>query len=113
MDDAWFGELVTEPKYELNVDAHEEIRTVAGLDEPTAGLELLPWAKLAWQENDAGVVVFANGESHRHSAAVLPMMMTLCKQWRLQGAALADAVNCTECAILLEQLLESGCLESE
>ena len=86
-------------------------QALSELLQPGAVLELIPWSKLAWQQTGDSVVVFANGESLHHTHAVLSLLITLCENWRLTGESLSAACSSGECAILLEQLLELGCLE--
>ena len=111
--DAWFGEMVTEPKEALGEEPGYLRPSPDALRAPGASLELLACAKLAWQQIGNEVMVFANGDSLLHTEAVRPLVMSLCEQWQLQGPALIKALDQPECAILLEQLLERGCLELE
>ena len=110
-DDSWFGELVTEPKYDMEPGEEDCQGEQSELLQPGVTLELISSAKLAWQQNEDSVVVFANSESLHHSDAVLPLLISLCEDWRLMGEPLSVAQSSSECAILLEQLLEIGCIE--
>ena len=113
--DTWFGELLTEPKYDTCSDSAAQQYSNSGgaLLKSIKGLTLLPSAKLAWQQNQSNIVVFANGESLQHSDTVLPLVMKLCEDWQLTGAALDNALQSSQSVLLLEQLLERGCLEIE
>ena len=110
-DDSWFGELVTEPRYEVEDNGEDLQVPLTELNDPETRLALVPAAKVAWQQKGTGVVVFANGESLQHSQAVLATTLSLCEHWQLAGPALSQALDCAECVILLEQLLERGCIE--
>ncbi len=110
-DTRWFGELVTEPKYQLEPLALTETPDIEELRQAGTCLGLCPDAKLAWQQYDGSVVVFANGESIVCGDAVLPMIIVLCSEWLLEDAALGDALANSDNAALLIDLLELGCLE--
>jgi 50S ribosomal protein L16 3-hydroxylase len=109
----WFGELVTEPRYEPSLDTEELAEAKSVLAGGPAAVELCPAAKLAWQQEAEGIVVFANGECLQFSEAALPMLMTLCDHWRLQGETLSKALLDPQCMTLLHYLLESGCIYVE
>jgi 50S ribosomal protein L16 3-hydroxylase len=76
-------------------------------------LELSPAAKLAWQQELEGIVVFANGESSVFPESVLPSIIALCADWRLAGSALDTARADQHTANLLDYLLESRCIYVE
>lgn len=109
----WFGELVTEPRYEPEPDNDDlaEARALMQTGEGWVGLS--PAAKLAWQQEGEGVAVFANGGSAIFPPAVLPPLMTLCDAWRLERDELARVMADDACAGLLDYLLESGCIYVE
>jgi 50S ribosomal protein L16 3-hydroxylase len=113
IDESWFGELLTEPKYELDQYRAEAVPNPSELRQPGARLIMAPASKIAWQDMGGGVEVFANGEALPHDDTVIPLLTDLCQQWHLEGQALTEALDNPECAILLGQLLERGCLELE
>lgn len=108
--DHWFGELVTEPRYELMPDDDNLAQARAELCDGCDIVELSPAAKLAWQQEADGVVIFANGESRQFGTGILPVIIELCGQWKLEGETLASALGDTESCALLDHLLETGCL---
>jgi 50S ribosomal protein L16 3-hydroxylase len=110
-DTRWFGELVTEPKYQLDPISSSQTPDVEDLRQAGTCLGLSPDSKLAWQQSGENVVVFANGESTVYSDAVLPMIIVLCSEWLLDHAAVKDAMDNPESAALIINLLELGCLE--
>lgn len=110
-DTRWFGELVTEPKYDSDFNTSNEGLSLADLRNSETPLGLSPHSKLAWQQTAGDIAVFANGESKIFGDAVLPTLIVLCGEWLLEDAALRDAWDDSENAALLLYLLELGCLE--
>ncbi len=106
-DDAWFGELVTEPRDEPpGCDGDHDL---AGLQGGAGRIALCSAAKLAWQEQpDGSVRVFANGERLHCEAGVIPWLTGLCGDWCLEGAALDDALADEGACELLNHLIHSG-----
>jgi 50S ribosomal protein L16 3-hydroxylase len=76
-------------------------------------LSLSPAARVAWQEEQAGIMVFCNGDAALFSASVLDCLTALCGNGQLQGAALAGAIAGAETARLLDYLLETGGIDVE
>ncbi len=113
MDNDWFGELVTEPRYAPGADEDDLAEARALLEDGAAYVALSPAAKLAWQQEAAGIAVFANGDSRRFAAGVLPYLLQLCGEWRLEGELLGRALDEREADALLHYLLESGCIYVE
>ena len=109
----WFGELVTEPRYEAFPDDDDLAEARLLLQEEAAYAALSPASKLAWQQEETGIRVFANGESRVFPAPVLPHLVLLCENWRLQEEQLVQALDEPACAELLDYLLESGCIYVE
>lgn len=109
-DNHWFGELVTEPRYETSPDEDELAEARAELREGVSFVELSPAAKLAWQQEAEGIAVFVNGECLMFDAAVLPPLLELCENWRLADVQLRGALSEPETARLLDALLQRGCL---
>jgi len=109
----WFGELVTEPRYEPGSDEDDLAEARALLAESASFVALSPAAKLAWQQDLEGIAVFANGESRLFEEAVLPTVLQLCESWRLEKQALQAASRQRASAALLDFLLETGCIYVE
>lgn len=109
----WFGELVTEPRYDLAEVDCELDEAIAALADGPQFVELSAAAKLAWQQEAEGITVFANGESATFDESVLPSLMILCEHWRLDSTHLEDALADDNTYTLLEYLLQSGCLYVE
>ena len=106
----WFGELVTEPRYELFPDDGELAEAKATLADNPARVSLHGAAKLAWQHEADTLVVFANGDSGEFCDSLLPLQVTLSDTGVLEGDRLASAVGTPEGRAWLEYLLESGCI---
>lgn len=106
----WFGELVTEPRYELAEVDCELDEAMAALADGPEFVALSAAAKLAWQQEAEGITVFANGESQTFDESVLPALLILCDSWCLASTDLADAIADASTYTLLEYLLQSGCL---
>jgi 50S ribosomal protein L16 3-hydroxylase len=113
IDNHWFGELVTEPRYKPGGDDDDLAEARAVLADSPAFVALSAAAKLAWQQEKTGIVVFANGESRIFADTVLPSLITLCESWRLEGAALDRALGQVDTAGLLDHLLETGSIYVE
>ncbi|RLA49586.1 MAG: cupin domain-containing protein [Gammaproteobacteria bacterium] len=109
----WFGELVTEPRYEPSWDNDDLAEARALLADGATFVELSPAAKLCWQQEPEGIAVFANGESLEFAQGVRPVLITLCDSWRLQGDTLSGVMLDPDSAALLNYLLESGCIYVE
>jgi 50S ribosomal protein L16 3-hydroxylase len=109
----WFGELVTEPRYETGLDDDDLAEARALLADGARYVALSPAAKLAWQQELEGIAVFANGENQPFSEEVLPSLLKLCGDWRLEGDTLKAALAVPEAAELLDYLLESRCIYVE
>ena len=112
-DNHWFGDLVTEPRYEPGGDDDDLADARAILSGKPASVALSPAAKLAWQQEESGIVVFANGEARTFAEAVLPSLITLCESWRLAGTELHRALDQADTAGLLDHLLETGSIYVE
>jgi len=106
----WFGELVTEPRYELLPDDDDLAEARASLGDGTRGVQLSPAAKLAWQREDDDLVVFANGESRCFDRDTLAVATALCGDCSLDANAVARAMAGKHTAELLDYLLETGCI---
>lgn len=106
----WFGELATEPRYDQFPDDDNLAEARAAIQDGPAEIELSPSAKLAWQQEENTVVVFANGESREFPDSVLPLMVSLCDSWKLEGEPLSGALGTDPGRQLLDYLLEAGCI---
>ena len=109
----WFGELVTEPRYELFPDDGELAEAKATLADNPARVSLHGAAKLAWQHEADTLVVFANGDSGEFCDSLVPLQMALSDKGYLEGDRLASAVGTPESRAWLDYLLESGCIYVE
>jgi 50S ribosomal protein L16 3-hydroxylase len=106
----WFGELVTEPRYLIAPDDEDVDTARALLKRGARHVALSPAAKVAWQQDDAGVSVFANGECLNCTASVLPSLLILCGREPLTGASLDKAMADPDTASMLDRLVQSGCI---
>jgi 50S ribosomal protein L16 3-hydroxylase len=111
MSSRWFGELVTEPRYDITLDEDELAGARMLLRVGAAAVALLPGAKLAWYTDTAGLCVFANGESLQCRASVLPSLLLLCDGQQLTAASLDNALTDPDTVLLLDRLLQSGCID--
>lgn len=109
----WFGELVTEPRYEYEPDEGELATERSQLLAGGCRVILNPASKLAWQQNVTSVSVYANGESRLFTNVVASILVTVCGQWALEGPELAAVIGEAEGAQLLDYLLERGCIYVE
>jgi len=107
-DMRWFGELVTEPRYE--VAPHWDEETAKQLRDRSSTVLLDGAARLAFTERDGEVVVFANGGSRRFGPAAATAVSALCATGCLQGPALAETLDSLNGPGLLDYLLEAGCI---
>jgi len=109
----WFGELVTEPRYHIEVDDDEAARAHALLKGCARSVTLSPAAKVAWQQDATGIAVFANGECLTCAASVLPSLLILCRSEALADASLDKAMADPDTASMLGSLAQSGCIYVE
>lgn len=109
-EDNWFGELVTEPRYEQLPDDDDLAEARALLHDEGESVTVSPAAKLAWQHTEQDVLVFANGDSRRFSARQINLLTTLCGDRALTGPRLQASLEDAESASLLDYLLETGCI---
>jgi 50S ribosomal protein L16 3-hydroxylase len=111
VDNRWFGELVTEPRYDIELHPKPLARARALLRKGPQSIELSAAAKLAWQHDAGGLTVYTNGESVSCGAEVLPTLLLLCESRCLHGAQLDSALANADTAQLLDKLLQSGCID--
>jgi len=109
----WFGELVTEPRYEPEQDDDDLAEAKALLDDGPEFVALSPAAKIAWQQESDGVIVFANGDSETFPERILSALIPLCEHWRLDGEQLSKALADEASKGLLGYLLYSDCVYVE
>jgi hypothetical protein len=76
-------------------------------------LELSPAARVAWQEEAAGTMVFCNGEAALFSNAVQGCLVALCADGCLEGAALASGLTEADTAAMIVYLLQAGGIDVE
>jgi 50S ribosomal protein L16 3-hydroxylase len=109
-DEAWFGELVTEPRYEIEVD-HAECESMRTLLTDGANTAAMNGdSRLAWQAVATGVLVYANGEHLRVSAEMLPALEVLCEGGTLKARSLSEILQSETGRVLLNFLIDSGCI---
>jgi len=106
----WFGELVTEPRYDVEPDQDDVAEALELLQQGAQSVALSPAAKVAWQEGVQALTVFANGESLSCAPSALPALLTLCDGQLLAGALLDKALADADTAGLLERLVHLGCI---
>ncbi|KZX53392.1 hypothetical protein A3709_09680 [Halioglobus sp. HI00S01] len=109
VDERWFGELVTEPRYDAMPAEDELAESLHTLHAGATALFLAPESKLAWQATDNGIDVFANGASRSFSAGILELITTVCGEWELRDVMFASARDNAEQCELLCYLLATGC----
>ena len=107
-DSHWFGALVTEPRYACDTSEDELAGARVLLASGAGAVALAPAARVAWQQEQAGVVVFVNGEVSSFDESVLDCLMALCAGDQLAVSVLADHLARPETASLLDYLLETG-----
>ncbi|MEZ5501972.1 MAG: cupin domain-containing protein [Halioglobus sp.] len=107
-DNRWFGQLVTEPKYGPPGDDDDLAEARALLRGGVQCVELCGSARLAWQQEAEGILVFANGEYRVFDESVLPCLLELCATWRLAERPLEHALADPGGMSLLDYLLECG-----
>ncbi len=110
-DGTWFGELVTEGRYELHSEAGNEAREriLAGQSEA----RMVGGAKLAWLRSDDRLTVFANGGSSVSGLEVLPVLEALSREGRLHPETMDGLENSEILGELLDFLLEAGCIYAD
>lgn len=113
VDTHWFGELVTEPRYDNLADDDDLAEARALLRDAPTHISRVAAAKLAWQQNNDGIRVFANGDSRSFKPGILPALEKLCQDWALTGADLKSATAAADSAALLDYLLEMGVIYVE
>ena len=111
----WFGELVSEPKYVGEVVVGDPEGWRALLEGEQALLDSA--ARLFWELQEDGVMVYANGLSELFDLDVLPFVEGLCERRACNGDDLgklsAGSVPGEELTRLLQYLFVTGCLYVE
>jgi len=113
MDNHWFGAMVTEPRYDCGRDDDQLAHAMALLADGPALLELASAARVAWQQEESGIMVFCNGEAALFSDGVLGSLVALCAAGRVEGAALASGLADSETARMIVYLLHAGGIDVE
>jgi 50S ribosomal protein L16 3-hydroxylase len=106
----WFGELVTEPRYDVEPDQDEVAQALDLLHTGAQSADLSPAAKLAWQQDVQGLMVYANGESLNCGPSAMPALLALCDGQPLTGTLLDKALADPDTAGLLARLVHLGCI---
>jgi len=112
-DKHWFGAMVTEPRYDCGRDDDQLAQATALLADGPALLELSSAARVAWQQEESGIMVFCNGEAALFSDGVLGSLVALCAAGRVEGAALASGLAEAETARMMVYLLHAGGIDVE
>lgn len=110
-DARWFGELVTEPRYNCRPGKRELAAARRRLADPDACVSQHPAGKLAWRLEDSGFTLYANGDSLACDASLLPWIEALCEGQRLDRAALEVLDALPGGARSLEFLLQTGAID--
>ena len=110
-DSHWFGELVSEPKYPGEQVCGDAEGWRALLDGEYAVLDSA--ARLFWQHEEDGVVVFANGLSELFEPGVLPFIQAVCERRCCSAADFGGQPPDAELTRLLQYLFVTGCLYVE
>ncbi|MBP6724696.1 MAG: cupin domain-containing protein [Halioglobus sp.] len=113
MDNHWFGAMVTEPRYDCGRDEDQLDHAMALLAGRPALLELSSAARVAWQQEESGIMVFCNGEAALFNDGVLGSLVALCAAGRVEGAALASGLAEAETARMMVYLLHAGGIDVE
>jgi 50S ribosomal protein L16 3-hydroxylase len=109
----WFGELVTEPRYDTFPDEDDLAEARKCMQDGPNFVLLSPASRLAWQQEASGIRVYANGDSRSFDDTVLSGLIELCERWRLEGGRLAAMQENASGTELLDYLLETGCIYVE
>ena len=107
-ENRWFGELVTEPRYEQFPEDEALAEAQAILIDGPELVELNPAGKLVWQHEAETLVVFANGHHAQFSDALMPAQIALCGEGKLSGQQLRSALATPEGDSWLAFLVASG-----
>lgn len=113
IDTHWFGELVTEPRYDNLADDDDLAEARALLRDGPSHISRVAAAKLAWQQDSDGIRVFANGDGRTFKPGILPALQMLCQDWALTGDDLMKGTADPDSAALLDYLLEMGVIYVE
>lgn len=111
--DTWFGELVTEPRYDQSATPEEITAAHTLLRTGATRIALEPGGKLAWQQDATGIAVFANGVSIMAEKSSVPLLLSLCGGGCLIATDLQQALENEQSMRILNWLVECGCLNVE
>ncbi len=110
-DPLWFGELVTEPRYEMLPEEDPQARqSLLNGESPAL---LAGGARLAWLREGEGLVVFANGHSHCAAADQLAFLQALSQHGHADCGPGSEGSDTASRAELLDFLLEVGCIHAD
>jgi 50S ribosomal protein L16 3-hydroxylase len=112
-DGRWFGELVTAAADTADSEPLSFAGELAQLRAGARRLCLSPGARLAWQYEEDGIAVFANGVSTGAAHAVEEPLQILCAGGALGGAELAGLLAASDGPRLIEELLQLGVVDVE
>ncbi len=108
----WFGELVTE-QGACNPEEYDLAAALEASATESVRVTLYPGARLAWQEDNNGILVFANGEPQLLPASILPPLITLCKGRGLEWSGTGPSTYPKGLRALLAHLFACGCIDVE
>jgi len=111
--DAWFGELVTEPRDPESLPVASAASHLNALRHPGTVLSLHPAARIAWQQEQDAVSVFCNGHSLPIPSEHLPLIIELCDTSEFTADAIDSLLAAEHGRQLMLFLLESGAFDVE
>lgn len=110
----WFGELVTEPRYDAEPETESLAAAHQRLAQGAESVAISPSGRVAWQMLSSGqLCVFANGHSRAFDNAVLASLEVLCAGQALTAVSASAQMKGAETTVLLGWLLDCGCLDVE
>ncbi len=110
----WFGELITEQGLGDVPDDEVQGSQLRQCHEDARCAHMQPGARIAWQQEAEGIVVFANGQLKRFPETVLTALIPLCEGAMLSldpGESTTGSNEAT--GELLDHLLQCGCIHVE
>ncbi len=110
-DNDWFGELVTDNPHADPPDAGEIDAARTRLGAAGAAACARPGARIAWQADGDGLLVFTNGARLRVAGSLRDSVVQLAAGEPLAGAALAALRGSTDGERLLAHCLDWGAID--